>query len=303
MTKVKRIKLVLITILTLIVIAGIIIFALYEAKKQYSLYFMSGRGKVDSQNGTIVWEVKGDSFNTKYYEYTNPMYLRYAYFLAFSVKGKRTTDDITDAQLISLRFSVDETLKEVTFAYDFYTKKVYVIKETNIFSIKENQMLHSFLVSLLDNVADMHGYRWYLQSTAHQYGWEPLKDTPTFRCNLHWKPTETPEINLFEYRNSGFKNRSVTPVACADEAIALATNEMAFQNPIGFALYDETCGYWMVELLEDIGYTGTKIYEITDQIRDSIYTVVIDNHGRTVETYRGCTTYAPFVNALLNETE
>ena len=108
---------------------------------------------------------------------------------------------------------------------------------------------------------------------------------PTFRYNLHWKSQSEPS----EYRNTNFKNISPIEAMSESMAVELAAHELGFESPRAIAFYDETCGWWMVELYDDLGQTWDDLQDCYDFMCENVYTVVIDDLGRTVEVYQSVT--------------
>ena len=118
-------------------------------------------------------------------------------------------------------------------------------------------------------------------------------ENATFRYNLYWtlfpKRGENPNIQW-----DGFKNTEVNPPSSREDAVALAAKELGYDNPVAVAMYDETCGYYMVEIGNDNGNGIIQCIDNTLTQVEPIYTVVIDNMGRTVEIYLGATRSIPF---------
>ena len=83
---------------------------------------------------------------------------------------------------------------------------------------------------------------------------------------------------MYQFRDTDFKNTESRLIANADEAIKRASEEFGYDKYCGFAYYDETCGYWLVEIYEDKGLKKELTNEYLDIVHD-IATIVMLNTG------------------------
>ena len=240
--------------------------------------------------------------------------------LQFKLISYEKTDDVpTDAEIFQFSFN-DYTMSEYslyepvtisskeiqthTFAYDFYSKKVYALRDGDWYLVKENRVFNSIIQHCLD-WNDPWGFpeRWRGQSL---YGQEEMRfegnkfdlKNPTFRYDLHWSwryRIDEEKRELYEYRDSGFNNTDAVSITNNEEAIARAAKELGFENPIGYVFYDKTCGYWMVELYEDKGITPAWNNEYTHMLAEEVMTVIMDNNGVTLEIFNSVTSCYQFI--------
>ncbi len=213
-----------------------------------------------------------------------------------SLKLHETSDLPTDMQIVKISFTHStlqshETLEKMYVAYDFYTGKLYANKNGKWYLMEANEQLNDHILKR------MAGSYWRGQSTYT--GGEEFPDSDfenaTFRYDLYWTT-----IPKYEYganpnvQGSGFKNTKESPINSREEAIALAAKELGYDNPVAVTLYDETCGYYMVELANDNGNGIMRKNGNTIELVEPIFTVVIDDEGRTLDVYEGCTRTRPF---------
>ena len=294
-------QIVIVTILSLTVFIATILFILYWSADDM-LLFHGGRGYVN-ENHELLWE-NGD-FDNSYKGNDSWLYRAYIKFVLKSLDFDQTDDIVRDVQLVQFCFSSKgKTTYQISLGYDFYQQKVYAFVDHEIYQVKEPRLLKDIMTTQLDHSLTYTWDAWRGQSIyASEEFYNTDMSNPTFRYNLHWLPSERMSdkgLDL-EYRKSGFINTTSISITSAEEAIQQAAKELGYQNPIGIALYDETCGYWMVELLDDKNYTGSAPADIQHQILDKIYTVIMDDRGRTLETYRHVTRYLPFLEAIRNK--
>ena len=141
-----------------------------------------------------------------------------------------------------------------------------------------------------------------LQESPQGYAPEEFVDSnfedPSFRYNLYWKQSGQWKLDGYNWKMTGFKNTSDRAISSKEEAISRAAEELGYESPVGVTFYDETCGYWMVELYEnDASYTGLTGNELYSRLRRTVQTVILDDKGRTVEIYDSLTRYVAFASA------
>ena len=194
-------------------------------------------------------------------------------------------------------------IKTYTFAYDFYLKKVYALRDGVWFYVKEDHNFTSFITVCMENCFRYSFYdKWRGQSL---YGHEEFRfegnkfdfENPTFRYNLYWswKDKMKERADFWEYRDSGFNNTDAVSITTKEEAVSRAAKELGFENPVGYVFYDKTCGYWMVELYEDKGITPAWNSEYTHMLAEEGMTVIMDNNGITLEVFNSMTSYYQFI--------
>ena len=119
-----------------------------------------------------------------------------------------------------------------------------------------------------------------------------------FRYYTRWGCPYKPSTE-HDYIDSGFKNINPTVIETKDQAVSRAAEELGYKNPVGVVFYDETCGYWMVELYENpTTNTWADLNEYTDFLYSNVYTVIINDQGITLETYQNITHYKPFLELV-----
>ncbi len=203
----------------------------------------------------------------------------------------------TDIQIVGIFFTHStlqshKTLEKMYVAYDFYTEKLYANKNGVWYEMQENQELNRIIIERMDNRL---WKRWRGQST---YSEEEFPDSDfenaTFRYNLYWKMTDYPSVEENGLRLSGFNNTDEVVINSREDAIKRAAKELGYDNPVAVTLYDETCGYYMVELANDNGNGIMKENGSSIEYVERIFTIVMDDKGRTLEVYEGCTRTRPF---------
>jgi len=219
---------------------------------------------------------------------------------------KKTDELPTDVQIIEISFTPEEHDFQNKYlctciAYDFYTKKVYVNKGgTKWYLLKDEDILDSYIYKAFFR---SHGEIWYGQSTKNTVGVETYDhDNATFRYNMHWKLT--PET-LYEampeqmaeqakeailslrfdgsVQTEGFRNTDEKRISTREEALSRAAEELGYDDPIGTTFFDETCGYWMVELYDDSTFQELqKEFNVPQALYESVHRVIMDDRGRTI---------------------
>lgn len=214
-----------------------------------------------------------------------------------SLKLVETLELPTDVQLVKISFTHstykgNEELKCVYVAYDFYKKRLYANKNDKWYFMENNQELNSVIIERMDGLG---GKNWRGQST---YSWEEFPkadfENATFRYDLYWKKSNYPTVEENDLRLSGFNNTDEVPIDSRADAIKRAAEELDYDNPVGVTFHDETCGYYMVELANDNGNGIVKINDGVIELIEPIYTVIMDDKGRTLEVYKGFTRTRPF---------
>ena len=278
-------------IILLCIIAGYrysYLYALPQGCNNIVLY--NGCTKI-KDNGTFQW-VAAQSTSARTYT-TNDMRQLAAFFR--SLKLEESAEYPTDVQLIEIRYerisdNSFETLENVFIAYDFYTKNQYVYKNGIWYQMEDNKKLNDYILAELKHLLYYRG-----QSTFN--GSEEFYDddfeNATFRYNMRWTKREadggSPNIQL-----SGFNNADKVSINSRADAIKRAAEELGYDNPVAVAFYDETCGYYMIEVANDNGNGIVKISNGVIELVEPIVTVVMDDNGRTLEIYEGFTSTRPF---------
>lgn len=232
------------------------------------------------------------------HEYLKPVFRHTASILR-QLQCTKTQTIPSDAQILQFRFVDDSPenhnkLWEEYIAFDFYTKKLFVFREGKWYSTKENKRLNAFIEENL-NISLQYTV-WRGQST---YAPEEFVDSDfenaSFRYNLYWKQSEYHDEESYNWRRNGFTNTAAANVLTKEDALSCAAEELGYANPAGTVLYDETCGFWMVELYEDDpAYREMSLDDFCASIHDIAKTVIIDNQGKTVEIYDCLTRYRAF---------
>lgn len=168
---------------------------------------------------------------------------------------------------------------EVRIVYDYLLKQEYVWIGGEWHRITEmTAMLNNIILPDI-NYAMPSGIARYQDDDHH-----------IFRYEHHWNPSyDWRREGKYNYRESMFNNTEPAEIKDKDDAIARAAKELGFDNPVAIYYYDETCGYWMIELYDDIGYDTTS-REFRDALDDIVKTVIMDDKGITLEVYTNPTT-------------
>jgi len=299
----KIVKRVLLGINIVFIVVALGIFLLLWMSDD-TLYFDGGRGYVN-ENGELIWE--NGEFASGYTGNYTFLYRGYVKLVLKTLHVEKTDDAVRDLQLAKFSFYFyDMQTYELLLGYDFYQDRVYALIEGQWYRVRETWLLTDVITRELDRSLGSISATWRGQSTlAFEEYYNTDMSNPTFRYNLYWTPSHRPNnsYDWLNYRDSGFSNVTPVSIQSSAEAIQQAAKELGYQNPIGVAMYDETCGYWLVEILEDIGYEGDSSAEIQKPIMDEIYTVIMDNQGRTLEIYQSVTKYTPFIEAIRDKTD
>ena len=239
-------------------------------------------------------------------EQNNTWYFRLVSAAIKTVTYKKTDDAPTDAQIAKITFSTKE--KEcfsVIYAYDFYQKQIYAQKNGEWYKAGNTFFINKLIGSFYDDEFTT-SWDWIGQSTfvfeefvfydRVQYAPECMDfENATFRYNLYWKPTR--HISAMDgYTDTGFRITAPSQISSREQAIQLAAMEMDYENYRATALYDETCNYWMVEIVNAEGFDGSLSNENTEYLFENTYTLIIDDQGLVKERYRALTVFTPFLN-------
>ncbi len=214
-----------------------------------------------------------------------------------TARGKKAEDTLTDVELAEFRF-VDKDFRSIyTFyvAYDYALENVYIKRQDGWFRLKNSNYLDKIIISSLEHAFGV-PETWRVQSLYGLENWaEADLNDLVFRYNAHWGSPNKPSAE-HEYRDSDFKNTQPTSIETKDQAIARAAEELGYKEPVGVVFYDETCGYWMVELYDAFCVNEwTDVSEYTDFLHHNVYTVIMDDEGVTLETYQSVSHYKPFL--------
>jgi hypothetical protein len=244
----------------------------------------------------------------KYYEYDNIDYLTGLYSVLSKINFKNEGLVPTDAQFVRFYFvdSEDYAMESFTLAYDFHLEKVLILNEGKWYSVKDDSRISSYIPKLLDKALSASDFIWRGQSTFALEEWvEADFENATFRYNLYWVPDVRPwNCEFAEWRGERFVNTEPAEVKTKDQALALAAKELGFTEPVGVTFYDETCGYWMVEMYDAVG--GYKsVHENNEYLKlpELCRTVIISDKGITLEVYKSVTRFRPFMEPFMDGKE
>lgn len=282
-----------------ICIAGALIFLFSLPKGCNQMTFQVGCAKVDGE----VYEWQGNSVD---YVIEDISYMRHIASVIRTLHYQKTEDAVKDVQLLTFFYQAAgsheerEALWSVSFAYDFYQQKIYALKDGVWYRVSNTKRMESIISTLLDHSLRFSDECWRGQSTfAFEEHKESDFDSPTFRYHLYWMPEKRPTYEEHGFRNSGFSNTEPTVIQSAEDAIWRAANELGYQNPVAVTFYDETCGYWMVELYDDKGEDWTDVNAYTRFLHENVQTVIMNREGVTLEIYRSVTRYTPFIEEII----
>ena len=221
------------------------------------------------------------------------------------VRGAKIDEQPTDVQLAEIRFVKEnrQVGDRILIARDFYSGKTFVSrKEGEWRLVKFPKRLDGAMtvamesaIYIIDDIPrNWRGKAIYCYEEFQDFN----KDAMTFRYNLSWLPEAVHE-NFDGFKNSGFKNTEPTEINSTSDAIARAAEELSIEAPVAVTFYDETCGYWLVEIYENTTYTPVDKSDYADylfdlSVRGLIWTVIMDGNGITLETYNDFTRFAPF---------
>jgi len=244
----------------------------------------------------------------KYYEYDNIDYLTGLYSVLSKINFKNEGLVPTDAQFVRFYFvdSEDYAMESFTLAYDFHLEKVLILNEGKWYSVKDDSRISSYIPKLLGKALSASDFVWRGQSTFALEEWvEADFENATFRYNLYWVPDVRPwNCEFAEWRGERFVNTEPAEVKTKDQALALAAKELGFTEPVGVTFYDETCGYWMVEMYDAVG--GYKpVHENNEYLKlpELCRTVIISDKGITLEVYKSVTRFRPFMEPFMDGKE
>ena len=204
----------------------------------------------------------------------------------------------TDVQVAKIcYYSSEKELETMLFAYDFHTGKRYALKNQKWYEVLFAPFLNSFINYHYDEALGINASVWRGQST-YTLRWDiPITDEErnqaTFRYGLYWSPSERPD-GIQEYQTTDFNINTARDVASGDQAIALAAEEMGYDDYLAIAYYDVVSGYWMVEIVDSRGFDGLMTSENIMYLSDNTYTLIISNQGLIKEKYQAITSTAPF---------
>ena len=240
--------------------------------------------------------------NYRFQKISGMAFLWYVAAWLKTIKYKPTNDIVTDAEVFRIDFQNDYIkIKSYTFAYDFYQKKVYAFNNGTWHEVKNAEKLDkliSYIFSICINTSIDDTWRGQSTYISEEFFYEIEEfnfEKPTFRYNLRWSLSERiRDSHMYQFRDTDFKNTESRLIANADEAIKRASEEFGYDKYCGFAYYDETCGYWLVEIYEDKGLKKELTNEYLDIVHDSCKTVIMNEEGVTVEIYKSLTTYYQF---------
>lgn len=271
--------------------------------------------KLDENGAPIHTESESGYLN----ESTQGLLGNYISFLLKTTFEKKIDTVPTDVQLVTLNYfkhknGVTVEQKTAHLAYDFYTQQVYLNRAEDGFEwylVRNPKRYDKPLVALLNDafpnshIIEDSGYGYRGQSAWCYEEFQTYdRDNLTFRYALRWVPDNRPTVTQHDFKNSGFNNLSPVPVNSKDDAVKRAAEELGYTDPVGVAFYDETCGYWLVELYDDKDYGFTKFDNdyggfLFESVKNgSLKTVIMNGDGVTLETYNAITRYSTFGDAL-----
>ena len=290
-------------LILLLLISFIVIMLIYTWISIFRLYALpygcnhlditNGIAKIDKY-GSIKW-ADGRQHATIFYDDTISK-IREIAAVVRTLNLTKTNELPTDVQLIEISFTrFTDTSKDKLWttyvAYDFYTQKLYANKDGVWYLMKDNERLNTYIIERL--TGDFM-FPWRGQSTySREEFTESDFENATFRYNLYWTvfPMYAKKIDI---QLTNFNNTDEKPIPSREDAILRAAQELGYDNPVAIALYDETCNYYMVEIANNNGDGIMKNINGTMRLIEPIYTVIIDDKGKTVEIYLGVTRTRPF---------
>ena len=297
----KKYKKIMILIIVISILASVCLTAfmvLYSLPKGcVCLNVKIGTAKVGEE---INWQNGALEFTTVK-EKGTLQYMKNISMLLKTVRYGDMDDSLLDVQCVEFDFANENvSVKKYIFAYDFYTKKIYGLKNGKWFLIEENEKLNNVIVDMLDS-----GYHfdWLGQSTYIQgdhFGELELPKQMTFRYDMYWRSDEEKRGKT----GRGFYDDEAWSIVDAEDAFNCAAKKLGVKAPMGFVFYDETCGYWLVEVMEDVGYDVSSEEFKTIAFED-VYSIVIDENGSIVEAHRtnGGSTYQFFLQGKAMKAE
>jgi len=230
-----------------------------------------------------------------------PWQCRYVAFLLRTMRCEETAELPADAQIVEISFSDYapqsgvETLWKEYIAFDFYTEKLYVFRDGRWYSMKERRSFDKFVETNM-NASLGYGAAWRGQSTyAPEEYVETDFENAVFRYHLRWKQSEDVLRERYHLQTDGFAALPQTDIRTGQDAVDRAAQVLHYGDPKGVAMYDETCGFWMVELYENSAqYEDLPLTEFTEALHGNIKTVILDGSGTVLEVYDSVTRYAAF---------
>lgn len=299
----KKVFIILVSIIILTVVA-VTLCVLYPYRIPFgcnNIGISVGCAKVDDDGG-IKW-TEGELNDTVWMSDDTWKLNKFAKLLR-SLELYETSELPTDIQIVEIYFThstlqTREILEKMYVAYDFYTGLLYANKDGKWYLMKENQELNRIIVERMD---DRLWKRWRGQSIYSEEEFpESDFENATFRYNLYWEMTDYPSVEEDGLMLSGFNNTDEVEINSREDAIKRAAEELGYDNPVAVTLYDETCGYYMAEIANDNGKGVVDINNGHPELIEPIFTVVMDDKGRTLEVYEGCTRTRPFWNYLTDD--
>ena len=258
-------------------------------------------------SGEIVWYTDPLAVRSSLDIEQNRLYMAHLAAVLRTIPCQKTEEKPSDIQVVEFDFlkvhrnqngayQGSDLLSSVLVGYDFYQEKVYIRKGEFWYQVNQSNTIDNMIEELLSNIFQYRPGRWLGQST---YSAEEFVETnftkPTFRYHLRWNV----ESQLREYRSTNFKNNTFTEILNEQEAVKRAAEELGFEKPVAVTFYDETCGWWMVELYDDVGQTWDTLQDQYDFLSKNVYTVIINEHGMTKEIYQSMTRGRAFIEIPL----
>ena len=292
----------IVLLMILLLIIAVVLFARVCQFYGDEVIFQIGVGEVD-ESGAPKWS--GESFLFTVEGKGNGSYRWYLASVFSSLELENTSDLPKDAEIVKIRIRRESKEKEICFAYDFYLKKVYAFIGNGWYVLSDTEEIDSILLSLLEKEYTLSHRGWLGQSTycldmpAEDLDYE----NQTFRYHLRWSLShKLAEDASYEYRDSGFLNKSPSRLQSKEDAIQQAAKEMGYDQWIGVAFFDETCGYWMVEICDTNGEIFSSVQDANAYLFNHVYTVIMDESGITLKTYKHVTNFTPLYEKLTEET-
>jgi len=254
------------------------------------------------EDGSVLWAANYDHINA----YMDPTesYNKYLPYLLQAAECYPTDDVLTDVELIEFYYQCSlpgqtyEREWTVYLAYDYHLKNVYINKDGTWYRTVISSELNDIILYGLDVALGFQDSCWKIQSQFRNDWIDYDLDNLIFRYHVYWRPTETLSAEENSYKSIGFRNTTPCIIENQEQAIARAAQEMGYENPIGVAFYDKTCGYWMVELYDDKGYEWKDTNEYAGFLFENTWTVIMDDKGITLETYQYGTSFLLFSTGM-----
>jgi len=287
----------------LLLIGIIVLFTCIKSRDHFSLppecedlVVYIGMAKIDDQGQPFWTGTRGSAFRW------DEVYMQEVADVLSSVKCIKANKAPTDVQLI--QFSYRDKNREILWtahvAYDFYEKKVYIGKKGTWYVSGKTDALDALIISELGTILKCR-FNWCGQSNFEYEEFQAVDlNNLTFRYNLHWPPKEDSIREKTNLQTTDFNNMDAMIIENEEQAIKRAALELGYQSPIGLAYFDETCGFWMVEIYEDDGNNwDNRRPEFAIFLYENVKTVIMDNMGRTVEIYDDITSVFTFFEIVL----